>query len=344
MTLRFCDGFDSYGSSSDLTKKWATPVGTGWTWGSTIGRFGGGGISAASSSTSGNIIQCKAGVLNAGTSVIGFYVNFGAANPASILPFVGVYTGASARTASLRLTTTGQISMYGTSGDALLFTTGASYTDGAWHWIEWRNFMSAGSAVSGLYIDNVLQTSNATGNQSGTADHIGFITMNGVTITVDDLILYDDTTGAPTSANYPLNARQITTIRPASDGTVAFGAVVGGSGTHASSLNETNPDGDTSYVQDSTFGNQDLLNMAALGYTPTTITAVMTNLYVENPSGGTSNIAGICKSSATTSAAPAIVTPLVYTTLQMPFPTDPNGSIAWTAANLNAAQFGFKNS
>jgi hypothetical protein len=239
---------------------------------------------------------------------------------------------------SLRVNTNGTVSVYGITQDNTLIITGTiNVCDGNWHWIEAR----AEGGYQALYVDNLAQGTNSQAG-TGFVAYFGLQAIGGSVVnTFDDIVVYDNTAGFPTNGNTPLNARQIITTRPTSDGTCTFSTLSAGT-SHFSLVNETVPDGDTTYVQDGTSGDQDLLNMGALGSTPTAITCVMENLYVENPTGGAISVNAVCHSGATTSLGTAVVVPLVYQTLQFPFPTDPNTSAAWTASGLNAAQFGYK--
>jgi hypothetical protein len=343
MTLKFCDGFDSYAATADLLKKWRL-ANTPWTWSSAAGRFGGGAAVSTGSVGGGQLASQIAFAIPGGASqgpAFQFYFKISAV-PAALSQFFACYGATGALGGEVRIGTSGQIVMWATGATMAALPSTPNVCDNQWHHVEvlFQGSSFGGTVTASVYIDGVSAGSTSNANGTFSVGYFAFNSINGVTATVDDLILWDSS-AAPFTA-FPLGPRQITVTRPASDGVVQFGTVVGGTGTHASAVNETVPDGDTSYVQDSTFGNQDLLNMGALGYTPTTINAAMANVYVENPSGGTTNTSGICKSSATTSVAAAAVTPLLYQTLQFAFVTDPNGSIAWTAANLNAAQFGFK--
>ena len=152
-----------------------------------------------------------------------------------------------------------------------------------------------------------MQGAIASGGTS-TYSTYGFISPPGITTTIDDEIYYDDAAGAPTaSTNWPIGPRQISTIRPASDGTCTFATLSSGT-SHFSLVNETNPDKDTSYCEDGTSGDQDLFNMAALGYSPTVINAVVANAYLENPAGGVINNQLFCKSGGTTTASASVAT------------------------------------
>lgn len=334
MALRFTDSFDACSSSSDLSKKWAS-VGTGWVWSSGAGKFGGGAAYNDGTNGSGNLIQSAGARLNNAANVVGMYFKANT-SPGSTLPFFRVYSSAAAAQWSLRLNSSGTVTLYGVSGDNTAEVNSLnSICDNNFHWIE--AYCTGGA--QGLYVDNILQGTNTTAG-TATADHFALISISGVQTTIDDILIYDNNTGVPTTANTPLNARQITVTRPTSDGTVGFATVVGGTGSHASAVNEVSPDGDTSYVQDGTNVNFDLYNFGALGFTPQTITAAMLNFYVENQAGGTININSTCSSNGTIGNGTAQVTPGIYQTLQFPYPTDPHTSAAWTPTNLNNAQFG----
>ena len=336
MALRFCDGFDSYASGADLTKKWAS-TDASWTWASSAGRFGGGAISNAGA-TAGKQVTSRGGAYSVGAdTAIGFYVK-ASGIPAATSPIFTMYNNVSGVIYNINLNlTTGFVGVTGLSSGNIPAGT-INVCDGGWHWIEYR---CTNNTTSYLYVDGVVQPN---GGWTGVPDHCAFNSISGITVTIDDLVGYDG--NPPTDGaghNFPLNARQIITTRPASDSVIGFSTTSSGS-THYNLVNEVNPDGDTSYVQDGTGGDQDLLNFGALGYTPTTINGAIVNVYVGNPLGGTINVQGICKSGAAAqSNATAVATPISYQTMQYAFPTDPNTSAAWTASGLNAAKFGYKN-
>lgn len=336
MALMFCDSFDACSSSADLAKKWAA-VGSGWVWSAGAGKFGGGAAYNAGTSGSGNLLSTPQR-LTQNENGIGFYAKFSTA-PSSTLPFLRLFDASSNAHYSLRLNSSGNVLAYNSGDSNLRVTSTASITDGAYHWVEVR--FSYTNYVS-LYIDNVLQGTGANSASDGVIVSLSFLAISSVAITIDDLIVYDTTTGSPTTtSNFPLGARQITVLRPTSDAAVGFATTSSGS-THYNLVNDVSPDGDSSYVEDGTSGDQDLYGLSSLSAS-TTITAVMLNTYWDNPYGGTINAYGICKSSSTQSAGTSTAVPLSYATNQWSFPVDPNTSAAWTVSGLNAATFGFKN-
>ena len=330
-----CDGCDSYSVSGDLVKKWPR-VQAPWGFASGAGKFGGGALTAAT--TGGGQLARVAGSLSNVTNTHCFWAKF-SAKPSANANFEGMMDSSYGLTlnAPLRLNTDGTVSLVGPAT-----TVGTvNVCDGLWHWFEIKRFYAAGSANFTIYVDTLLQGATG-GNASGSPSTWGFNSIAGITMWIDDDYLYDDTTGFPTSANFPVGPRQITTTRPISDGTCTFSTLSAGT-SHSALVNETAPDGDTTYVEDPTIGDQDLLNFGALGYTPTGITGVVMNAYLINPAGGSINNQMVCKSGATTTASTATLTPTTYITKQAAFNVDPNTAAAWTAAGVNAAQFGYKN-
>jgi hypothetical protein len=68
----------------------------------------------------------------------------------------------------------------------------------------------------------------------------------------------------------------------------------------------------------------------------------MLNTLVHTPMPGVINAQGVCKSSSTTSVGSSKLVTVNPQIIQQAYDLDPNGSIAWTQANLDAAQFGIK--
>ena len=336
--IQACDGFDSYASGSDLIKKWAV-VQSPWTWNATAGKFGGGAL-VAGTGAAGQIRKALGFPASATNYARGFWIKFSGAPSTAQIFATWFDTGPNA-TGGLRLETTGAISQMNYNGGGISFTGGAIVTDNLWHWIELRSNPAFNSAC-GFYVDGSLQGSANNGNGFGISTY-GFISVPGITTTIDDEYYYDDATGAPTATtNWPVGPRQISTIRPASDGPCTFGTLSSGTA-HFGLVNEVNPDGDASYCEDGASGSQDLFNMSALGYPPLVINAVVVNAYLENPAGGVINNQLVCKSGGVTTASASAATAVNYKTAQATFSVDPNTSAAWTPSGLSVAQFGYKN-
>jgi hypothetical protein len=106
-------------------------------------------------------------------------------------------------------------------------------------------------------------------------------------------------------------------------------------------VNESNPDGDSSYIKDSTVGDISRFTFPAI--TGSTIRTVMVWANAKKDDGGLRSIQASIKSGATVATSGTDV-PLGgnYQYLPMQCPTDPNTGVAWTAAGVNAAEFGIK--
>lgn len=104
------------------------------------------------------------------------------------------------------------------------------------------------------------------------------------------------------------------------------------------------PAANQSYVTDTTVGHEDLYNFPSLSAIPASVYAVAVKAYCERSDSGARTVSLRVSSSGTDSGGSSTgQTPgTSYAWIGSYFPTDPNGSIAWTGANLNIAKTGFK--
>lgn len=104
------------------------------------------------------------------------------------------------------------------------------------------------------------------------------------------------------------------------------------------------PAANTSYVTDTTVGHEDLYTFPNLTSIPASVYAVAVKAYCERSDSGARTVS-LRMSSGGTDGGGSLTgqTPgTSYGWLGSYFPTDPNGSIAWTGTALNAATSGFK--
>lgn len=106
-------------------------------------------------------------------------------------------------------------------------------------------------------------------------------------------------------------------------------------------VNEPDPDGDSSYLSDSTLNDISRFTFPAIA--ASTIKTVIVWASARKDDGGFRAIQASVKSGATTATSGTDV-PLGsnYAQLAMLLPTDPNTSTAWTASGVNGAEFGVK--
>jgi hypothetical protein len=326
MGLIWCDGFNSYTSTSDLSNVW-TATGA-WAWGSSTGRLSDGGISCAAGTAA--TITSPINIWSFPNSTYGgfcFWVKISAA-PNTTTTFFTSGSG------TLSVTSGGLVISAG-SGNS----TTPSICDNAWHWIEYRNNNTnvASGGASVLWIDGISYGGTAPG--LGTSSSIVFsnLAANG-TISVSYLFVIDNNSPAPQTSGMPIGQRQISLKRATSDSSVQFSRSSGS--TNYSLINESSPDGDASYVQDGTSGQADTYNYAALGFVPNTITGVQIASRVKNAGAGAVNFKNRCISNGTTSDGASTVSPANYQNFYSPYSQDPHTSAAWTQSNLDNATFG----
>lgn len=337
--LLFSDGFDSYSATGDLTKKWLTAA-SPWAFVSNGGRTGGGCLQAAT--TGAAIIKpVSAGFSANATACFAFWFKCSAA-PSVTAAFLQVRNAVGAILSTLRVTNLGKFNLLSQTSSSLA-TGSVNVCDGNEHWVEL--YLNIGSSVlNRLTVDSLSEWNASLSTTSGATaiDSFELVSITGVTVTIDDFFVWDDSAGAPQLAQYPLGPRQITTVRPQADSVVSFATATGGS-THYNQVNETTGDGDATYVESSSSGDQDLYDFAAMGVSPATITAVMANAYVENPNPGAISLKQIVKSGSTQTDGTAVQAPASYRIVQQPFPIDPNTSAAWANSTaVDAATFGVK--
>lgn len=332
MSIVFCDSFDSYSATTDLSKKWGN-AGSGVTFGSTTGRFGGGAVNL-SNSTQGTGVTTRSATFNSTKLSLAFWLKI----QSSISSLAWMFGQSS---------TPGNLWRVGFSGSAMFLansnqTASAVGTinvcDNAWHWIELQ--IQQGANPNKLYVDGTLDINSSTNLWAATA--VDRLQINGSGnpggIYFDDLIAWDDASPGLQYSSIPIGSKRIAVIRP--NGDVSGVQFVPNTGsTNYTQIDEVAAD-NSDYVSSQTSGDKDLYEYENLPFLPSSITAAVVNSAVENSTAGNINFKNVCKSGATESDGPSTLTPASLTTNQTPYETDPNTAAAWTKANLDAAQFG----
>jgi hypothetical protein len=336
MALLFSDNFKSYAATADLQKKWSLAA-SPWAWSATGGPDGG---PCATVTGNGVALASPAGIIPASTTrwCMGFWMKCSSfLDSGNFLVFA---TNTGAQQFFLTATQGGYTFLWNNS--AATFLKGVrNIEDNQWHWIE-IDINTVNTSVVKLYVDGVLEYNGPQqGNMNSVfIDRFQFQAVNTKTLSIGGVVLWDNTGSGLTAASFPLGPRDIATIRPDSDGAVAF---TRSSGSTNFSLVDDVAGDTTDWVESNVSGAQDLYGYSALGFNPASINAVMVNTFAHNPLPGVINHQAVCKSGATTLVGTSKLTPAVtpMTNLQ-PFDLDPNGNVAWTQTNLDAAQFGVK--
>lgn len=340
MGMLFCDGFDGYSVSADLARNWVPVFGLNTIpFVSNAGRLGGGALQNTGSQTALRYINAAAwNWSTAQTGVFGFWMKMSAA-PAAISTIFRLVNNANTTQASVRMLTNGLLAAYDQSETVQQAVGITNVADNLWHWVEFRIGGNYNGGQLGIgYVDG-LQNWASSANPGSVSTTFALLTPATQTITYDDIYVYDNTTLVnPQLSQFPIGPQYITYKRPSADSSVQFAPDSGG--TNFNRVNETVPDGDTSYVQSATVGNADEYTYGALGFTPVSVTSTMLSVDAKNPGAGTVNLKVRCHSGATTSDSTAAQVSSNYNVFRRVFDQDPNTSAAWTGANLDSAKFG----
>jgi hypothetical protein len=202
--------------------------------------------------------------------------------------------------------------------------------------------MSAGSTVIGVTAA-VAATMPLTTPQSltaGTQYWLGFMNDTSLTHSYSDGGNLGYRAAATFASGAPGTAPAMTSAQPSF---LIWGNITGVTGNNWYEVGQKPPPGTPSYVFDATVGHEDLYNFGALSVIPAHMYAVAVKAYCERSDSGAKTVSMRMKSSATDSGGTATgQTPgTSFGWLTSLFETDPNGSIAWTGAALNAATSGF---
>lgn len=332
MSLEFMDGFDHY---QTFSQKWDNNA-SGNNSNQTPARFGGG----SASFFTGTIALSQGQLSAVSTRIIGFalYINNSGIAAGGIVNFLLAGT----TQCDLRYTSTGQLQV--TRNGTVLGTSTFQMLTFVWYYIEISVTINGSTGAFDVHVNgtSVLSASGVnTANAGGTTTDslkIGCTTGQGQNLNFDDLYILN-TSGA--ANNTFLGDSRIVTQVPNSDGTHT--AWTPSSGTNRySRVNEIPPDGDSSYIFDSTPGDENTFGFPATTISGTgVVAAVQVNMCARKDDVTTRSIEDLCHSGGSDFAGAniyaLITTYLIYRQIRE---TDPATGLAWTLAGVNAAQFG----
>jgi hypothetical protein len=209
---------------------------------------------------------------------------------------------------------------------------------GSWDYVEFKALVADAGGTAEVRVNGtaVITLSGQDTRNGGTAQVTNVLFAPGGTNIADICDWYiADTTGTANNdfigdlrvrEQYPNGAGTYTDFTPSA-------------GSNYQAVDETAQDGDTTYVESSTVGHKDTYAYANLSGSPT-IKGARLLLLAKKDDAGARSIAPTVKSGATEDdgATAALSTSYVY--YSKIWETDPNSAAAWTAANLNAAEFG----
>jgi hypothetical protein len=346
MAVQFIDGFEAYGTTNGnapvgLQAKYLNASADS---GFTVqnGRIGGKAIRPAVSSFFG-----PAGFGDQGTVVVGFgyYVDtFSAAAQPLVKFWDNTYTFGRTTQITVVLHTDGKFKVYrGSENGTLLGTSSSGLTASTWAYVEIKVKFHGSTGTVDIHLDgsSVLSLSSQNTSQTGDAyaqSVVFFGSNNGADhSTFDDLYVLDTTGSINTDF---LGPQRIVLLQPNSDTTPNQFTTNTGS-THYDRVSQNPSDGDSTYLEDSTSGHQELFNFDDIANV-SAVTALQINTVARLTDANQFSLKNSIKSGATDSDDTGQPVSNDYQTRYRCVEADPNTSSAWTVANVNTATFGFK--
>jgi hypothetical protein len=105
-------------------------------------------------------------------------------------------------------------------------------------------------------------------------------------------------------------------------------------------VNDESPTGDVSYLSDNTINDKSTFTFQPLTSTPASIMCVQVVHDSKKADAGIKQIADYCRSNGTDAVGTTVNLANNYLMYTNVLAQDPHTSAAWTASNLNAAEFG----
>lgn len=214
-----------------------------------------------------------------------------------------------------------------------------------WQYIEFKIFVNGASGTAEVKLNKSTEIASTTGNfGSANTDHIQIMNSNSnastsVSSDFDDLYVIDTSTGSPTTYLSLTDYWHIQTIFPNADG--AHTQWTPDTGSNYARVNETNPDGDSSYVADSNVGDRDSYKFNTI----TNFSSILSTKirgYLRKDDVNTRQIALVSRPATTDHDGATQTMTTSYAVYSEQVDNNPDTSAAWTQSEINASEFGIK--
>lgn len=342
MSVILGDGFDHLLAAAFTAKGWSVnPSST------PAGRISGNAMRLQAAAT-GSLVttgSAKSFASSATTVIMGFAfkpVTLGSGTSVTGL-FASLRVGATNTVQLRRNLTTGFLEVANSAGTVLATGTTA-LTVGTWWYVEIKAFCNGASGTIEVKLNGAAEIASTVVNIGSTAlDNMAFFVQNNNTITAA-VFDFDDLYAVNTSGSAPLNTflgdTHCETLLPSGAG--AHTDFTPDSGSNYARVNETQADGDTSYVADSTVNHRDSYAYANLAALTGSVFFVQTNLYARKDDAGLRQIAAVARPASTDRDGSTVTLSTTYANYSEIRETNPDTSVAWTISDVNASEFGVK--
>ncbi len=347
MTMIATYGLDNYDTITEFFQEpfWEDTGSTnkGWTFNTTGGRFGGGSILNIGSIGSG--IWAAARFIPELPKTLFFGVSINIATTNQTDPFIRFYDTNRVEHANLEILAGGD-----TMNVNILGSLEGTFTitKSVWHRLEIKLTVDDSAGEFTVILDYVeVFSSTGIDTQNGTNAHVGWVQIqsqdNGSStdIAYDDFTFHDD---QGTVNNDFLGDIRIVTLHP--DGAGAASDFTPLAGTNWESVDETpGPDADTTYVESSVAGHQDLYTVDDFVITPGPgiIHSATVKVYAKKTDAGLRSIKLLTRSGGVTEVSTEKQITTDYSYVQDPVEVDPDTGLPWTVSTINTIQIGVEN-
>ena len=328
MAIVFIDGFDHYGATSHISRKWNTVSGSGISL--ITGRFGTG--NALKTGTNSSTLAL--GLTSGATFYVGVAYQNISGDPATILSFKDGTTVQ----CGLAITSGGFLYAYRSSTATVLGYASTSIKMMQWNYIEIKVTISDAAGAFEVRLNGntspIINLSSVDTKATANASANSFELAQGsnVDVAYDDIYVSDSAF---------LGDVRVQTLLPNANGTYSQLTRTGGGSNNYEAVDDTTPDDDITYVSETSgAAKKDAYNYPATSGTIATVHTVQTNILARKTDAGAVQIRPFIKSGVTESTGTSVTPSTSFTYLLERFVNDPNTGSAWTQANLNAAEFG----
>jgi hypothetical protein len=345
MATQFLDGFDHY-AIGDILSKWTSFAGASGNAALGTGRFGGKCLVLENRGSPLTIQKVLPTPLS--NLVVGFAFQC-TSTTSSIANLVGLYQG-STEQVSVSFHTDGTL-VFSRGGTPLSATNASGFTSvtiNQWNYVEMQVSVATSVAASTckIFLNGVLMQTLNTGQStdpagSGHASMIALSTCSDFNFSsqfeFDDLYVIS-IDGVTTG---PFGESRIDALYPTAAGSNAGFTKFGGA-TNWQSVDESTPDGDTTYVTSATNGTIDTYDHGATASTPTTVHAVQVNLWARKDNPGSAEVAPAFVIGGTGYAGTNLPLSSSYQDMTECFDVSIATAVAWTGTEVNAMEVGVK--
>lgn len=337
MTLRLIEGFDHFNTTTlAALKGWQFLNNTGGspvTW--VAGRLNGNAVKITGVNSLSDISLTKFLPVTASTVVAGFAVR-PVSFPMSQLVLLVSSTGAPILV--LGFDSAGRLQIKN-SGLTVIATGTTLFATGAWFYVEVKAVVAGASGSVSAQVNGGAEIAATTASIGTTA--VGGIMLRTIDLTsasFDDLYVCDT---AGTENNSFLGDRHVDTLFPTADGTHTDMAPDSGTA-HYSRVNETSPDGDSSYVATNVLNAIDSYQVGSVSVPTADVRGIQTNLWARKDDAALRQVAPLIRVATTDYPGSTQTLAATYVDYTQIYEQNPGTSADWTVPDIDAAEYGVK--